>query len=56
MTYDVLISYSTKDKPTADAEYAKLEQQGGRCWIAPRDIHPGQEWGKAIIEDAAPIY
>ena len=50
MTHDVFISYSSKDKSTADAVCAKLEQQGVRCWIAPRDIRPGQEWGEAIID------
>ena len=56
MTHDVLISYSSKHKSTADAVYAKLEQEGVRCWIAPRDIRPGQEWGEAVIEAAAPFY
>jgi hypothetical protein len=21
-----------------------------RCWVAPRDIHPGADWGASIIE------
>jgi len=46
---DVFISYSSKDKPVGDAACAILEQRGYRCWIAPRDIVPGQEWGEAII-------
>jgi hypothetical protein len=50
MAHDVFISYSTKDKPTADAVCAKLEANGVRCWIAPRDILPGEEWGSAIID------
>jgi hypothetical protein len=52
-THDVFISYSTEDKPTADAMCAKLEAQGFRCWIAPRDILPGQDWGEAIISAIA---
>src|SRR3989441_3271082 len=28
---------------------ATLEKHGVRCWVAPRDIDPGMEWGKAII-------
>lgn len=28
---------------------ALLEERGHRCWIAPRDIRPGQEWAEAII-------
>jgi hypothetical protein len=47
--HEVLISYSTKDKQWADAACSVLESQGIRCWIAPRDIAPGAEWGAAII-------
>lgn len=50
MAYDVFVSYSHEDKLTADAVCATLEGQGIRCWIAPRDITPGQEWGQAIIQ------
>lgn len=49
VTNTVFISYAHEDKPTADAVCAKLEQSGIRCWIAPRDIQPGQEWGDSII-------
>ena len=49
-THDVFISYSSKDKSTADAVCAKLENDGTRCWMAPRDILPGQEWSEAIID------
>jgi hypothetical protein len=48
-TYQVFISYSTKDKPWADSACAVLERNQIRCWIAPRDITPGTEWGEAII-------
>ena len=27
-----------------------LEKHRIRCWIAPRDITPGSEWGAAIIQ------
>ncbi len=47
--YDVFISYSSKDKTLADACSAVLEGKGLRCWIAPRDIVPGEEWSEAII-------
>lgn len=50
MAFDTFISYSSKDKTTADAVCAVLEQAGIRCWIAPRDIRPGGEYGGAIIE------
>jgi tetratricopeptide (TPR) repeat protein len=50
MAHDVFISYSNKDKPTADAICVALEVNGIRCWIAPRDILPGSDWGEAIID------
>lgn len=54
---DVFISYSHVDKSAADAACATLEAAGIRCWIAPRDIAPGAEWGEAIVEaiDHSPI-
>jgi hypothetical protein len=48
MTHDVFISYSSKDKPIADGICANLEAVGIRCWIAPRDIAPGEDWPSAI--------
>jgi TIR domain len=50
MAFDTFISYASKDKPAADAACAVLERAGIRCWIAPRDIKPGGEYGGAIIE------
>src|SRR5206468_1688244 len=50
MAHDVFLSYSTKDKPTADAVCYGLESAGVRCWMAPRDIMPGQQWASAIVE------
>jgi DNA-directed RNA polymerase subunit RPC12/RpoP len=47
---DVFISHSKNDKTTADALCAALEAAGICCWIAPRDITPGKEWGEAIID------
>lgn len=50
MAHDVFISYCSEDKPIADAVCATLEGQGMRCWIAPRDILPGVDWGEAIVD------
>ncbi|TAN84399.1 MAG: TIR domain-containing protein [Gallionella sp.] len=50
MAHDVFISYSSQDKPIADAVCATLESRGIRCWIAPRDILPGTDWGGSIID------
>ena len=48
MTHDIFISYSSQDKPIADGICANLEAAGIRCWIAPRDIAPGEDWPAAI--------
>jgi FKBP-type peptidyl-prolyl cis-trans isomerase len=50
MAHDVFISHSSKDKIVADAVCALLEEHNIRCWVAPRDITPGKEWGEAIVE------
>jgi len=50
MSHDVFISYSNKDKSVADAVCSILEQNGIRCWIAPRDITPGVPFAEAIID------
>jgi hypothetical protein len=49
MDLDFFISHSSKDKPIADEVCATLERSGIRCWIAPRDIGPGDEYGAAIV-------
>jgi len=50
LAHDAFISYSREDKLMADAACGALETAGIRCWIAPRDISPGSEWGAAIID------
>ncbi|MBI9014777.1 MAG: TIR domain-containing protein [Clostridiales bacterium] len=50
MAHDIFISYSSKDKIYADAICAALEKSKRRCWIAPRDILPGENWGEAIVD------
>lgn len=50
MAHDVFISYSNQDKTTADAVCSILEQNGIRCWLAPRDITPGAAFAEAIID------
>ena len=44
------ISYSSKDKGVADALCAALESQGIACWIAPRNIAYGSDYGEAIVD------
>jgi len=50
MAHDVFISYSSKDKAVADAVCARLEVQGIRVWIAPRDVPPGSDFAESIID------
>jgi hypothetical protein len=50
MTFDVFISYSKHDKAVADAACTALEAARIRCWIAPRDIVPGEDWGASIVD------
>lgn len=51
MTHDVFISYSSKNKTAADAICHALEENGVKCWMAPRDIPAGSEYGD-LIDDA----
>lgn len=48
--HDVFVSYSNVNKPVADAIVSRLEQEGVRCWVAPRDVTPGQNFAEAIME------
>jgi len=50
MAHDVFISYSSEDKNVADAVCGTLEKQDVRCWIASRDVPPGQSWPAAIVK------
>ncbi|MFC2064639.1 TIR domain-containing protein [Chloroflexota bacterium] len=48
MIFDVFVSYSSIDKTIADTIVSAMEANHIRCWYAPRDIKPGEDWGKAI--------
>ncbi|HLK61174.1 MAG TPA: tetratricopeptide repeat protein [Chthonomonadaceae bacterium] len=50
MTPDIFLSYSSRDALTANALCKALEEAGNSCWIAPRNILPGQTWSEAIID------
>jgi hypothetical protein len=50
MAPDVFASYSSQDKPIADAVCAALESKKVRCWIAPRDILAGIPYGEALTK------
>lgn len=50
MNHDVFVSYTKDDKVVADSIVANLESNDIRCYYAPRDIKPGEDWGKAITD------
>jgi hypothetical protein len=49
MAHEVFISHARDDKAIADLMCSRLEGAGVRCWIAPRDVRPGKNWGSEII-------
>ena len=48
-SYDLFISYATKNKSIADLVVKKLEEKGVRCFIAPRDLQTGREYASEIV-------
>jgi tetratricopeptide (TPR) repeat protein len=46
--FDVFISYSSQDASIANAALTAFEANSIRCWMAPRNINPGEEWASAI--------
>jgi hypothetical protein len=49
MAHDVFLSHSVKDKTVAEAIVGRLESESVTCWMAPRDVVPGADWGESII-------
>ena len=50
MVHEIFISYPSENKAVADSICASLEQQQYRCWMAPRDILPGQNFAEALYD------
>ena len=50
MSHDVFLSHSSQDVTMANAVCAALEQAKIKCWMAPRDILPGDSWGASIVD------
>jgi adenylate cyclase len=50
MALDIFVSYAASDRATAFSVVAGLEGHGMRCWVAPRDITAGSEYGEEIVE------
>ncbi|HEU4562226.1 MAG TPA: TIR domain-containing protein [Longimicrobium sp.] len=53
MPNQIFISHAEEDAARAHAVVRALEERGARCWIAPRDITPGVNWGGAISQAIA---
>jgi hypothetical protein len=49
----VFISHSSKDSARASDVVTQLEQNGVRCWIAPRDIAAGSSYDEEIVSALA---
>jgi TIR domain len=47
---DIFVSYASPDRDAAFRIVSFLEEHGITCWVAPRDVPPGVEYGQAIIE------
>lgn len=58
MKHRVFISHSSKDKTIGDEICRFLEGNGISCWIAPRDVMPGKNYGAAIVDaiDECPVF
>ena len=50
MKHTAFISHSAKDEAIADKVCDFLEAGGISCWIAPRDVIPGKNYGLAIVD------
>jgi TolB-like protein len=46
---DVFISYASQDKAVAAAVCKALESAGVACWIAPRNVTPGEFYAESIV-------
>jgi TolB-like protein/Tfp pilus assembly protein PilF len=46
----IFISYASQDIVAANKVCAALEAAGLPCWIAPRDVRPGEPYAAAIVE------
>ena len=49
ISHRVFLSHSSKDRDAADRLCELLESRGIVCWIAPRDVTPGENYGSQIV-------
>ena len=50
MPHDVFISYAVEDAQVAEKVCRALEEDGIKCWIAPRDVPYGADYEEAIVD------
>ena len=48
--HDIFICFSSKDKSDALKVVAFLEKNGFKCWISSRDVGPGKNYQRSIVE------
>jgi TolB-like protein/Tfp pilus assembly protein PilF len=48
-TPDVFLSYASPDSGVADTVCEALESEGITCWIAPRNVVPGEFYAESIV-------
>ncbi len=46
----IFISHSSQDRRVADRLCDALERRGLGCWLASRDIAPGENFQEAIVK------
>jgi serine/threonine-protein kinase len=46
----VFISYASQDAPIAEELCSALEQGGVACWLAPRNVRPGDFYADSIVQ------
>jgi hypothetical protein len=51
--FDFFVSHAFEDAVRANHLAEAIESAGGSCWIAPRDIPPGADYGSAILDGIA---
>jgi hypothetical protein len=50
MAHTAFISHASEDEDVANTICAYLERNAVSCWIAPRDVRPGSDYGSEIID------
>ena len=49
MAATIFLSYASKDQKTAETICQALEGRGFQCWMAARNVHPGENFQEAIV-------